>query len=342
MFQIKLQVHDLILLADYQNRFSKNLRSFWLFLIWIYVLCFFARKMPLQAHTAFIHVVQMSLFLCLRSCCQNLLICTWQTWEHIKVSETSTAKPWPCFFSLVVSALRESKWRDKALSVSAVCLDLTFVYVCVFVWVHVWWATSKYNGEAHLLWPLTLAYSETEGGCYRGEKDTGKHTNTRTHARTKKGGIHATVSKFTTARKTTMDRDIAICLVNFYWDLYAGAHKQLYRTQISTHIKKVKQEIPICSLCIFFCGTAHPLVLLNLSDSEQLYCIVSLTQSVANVQNDSHLTLVWTWRVNGIVSWPWDEHFISPSFHDLYLKWILQRWSLFYIFTAFIFSRRRI
>lgn len=34
-----------------------------------------------------------------------------------------------------------------------------------------------------------------------------------------KGGKHSGVSKFTTARKTTTNRDIAICLVNFYTDL---------------------------------------------------------------------------------------------------------------------------
>lgn len=45
------------------------------------------------------------------------------------------------------------------------------------------------------------------------EKDTVNHT-PHVHTHTEKGGIHTTASKFTTARKTTMDRDIAICLVS--------------------------------------------------------------------------------------------------------------------------------
>lgn len=51
----------------------------------------------------------------------------------------------------------------------------------------------------------------------RKKKDTVKHARAHIYTR-KKGGIGA-VTKCATARKTTTDRDLAICLVNFYWDL---------------------------------------------------------------------------------------------------------------------------
>lgn len=66
---------------------------------------------------------------CTSMTCPNLLMCMWQTWEPIK-AQTPAQQPW--FFSLAVSALRESKQRHKVLSVSAVCLDLTLV-MCVRV-----------------------------------------------------------------------------------------------------------------------------------------------------------------------------------------------------------------
>lgn len=47
--------------------------------------------------------------------------------------DTLTAKTRPCFPSSAVSTLRESKRRHKALSVSAVCLNLTFLCVCMCV-----------------------------------------------------------------------------------------------------------------------------------------------------------------------------------------------------------------
>lgn len=67
----------------------------------------------------------------LRGCCQNLLMCMWQTWEHIKALAL--------FFLFWLSALWESKLRHKALSVRAVCLDLTLVclHACVCARVHV-------------------------------------------------------------------------------------------------------------------------------------------------------------------------------------------------------------
>lgn len=86
------------------------------------------------------------------------------------------------YFSLAVSALRESKRRHKALIVRSVCLDLTLVCVCVCVFERssVWQTTSKNDRVAQLLWPLTLACSKTEGGWLRKSRhsETCLHTHT--------------------------------------------------------------------------------------------------------------------------------------------------------------------
>lgn len=245
--QIMVQWHDLILLAEYQDRVFQYISLQPVpsdyFLLEYMVFCLSLHvKYCSSSYTHSVHPCRTDVPLpAPKGCCQNLLMCMWQTWEHIKAQRPAQQKPWPCFFSLAVSALRESKRRHKALSVSAVCLDLTLVYVWVpvCVCVHECMCTDL-CGEPHQrttewlscydLWPWH-APRQREGGGE--EKDTVKHTHTHIHIHThkhkhihkKKGGIHTTASKFTTAKKTTMDRDVAICLVSFYRDLWAGTHK---------------------------------------------------------------------------------------------------------------------
>lgn len=222
--------HDLILLVEYQNTgFSPQPtlqpNTF-------YDLCLsWNEKYPTSLCTHSRHPCHN---ICTPSCACRLLsepanvhVANMRTHQS---TETSTAKPWPCFFSLAVSALRESKRRHKALSVSAVCLDLTLVYVHVCAWVHVCVCICvanhiKERQSGSVVMTSDPGMLRDRGRVVEEEKKTQSNIATHTHTHKEKGGIHSTASKFTTARKTTTDRDIAICLVNFYRDLWVSTHK---------------------------------------------------------------------------------------------------------------------
>lgn len=147
-------------------------------------------------------------------------------------------------------------------------------------------------------------------------QDRGKRRRRRKQSQTKPlphthtwGGIHSTACKFKTARKTTTDRDMAICLVNFYKD-----QTQLQVPRYSSYMYKVKQldRLSLVFLhCLrVVCGAAH------VSSQRTRPAIQHrlLIQSIVNVTDDSHLTLVRTRGTKRRFSQPLDKHFISPPF----------------------------
>ena len=134
------------------------------------------------------------MYICTSSCASGLL--SKPANAHVanmrahQSTGTSTAKPWPCFFSLAVNALRESKRRHKALSVSAICLDLTLVYVrvCVrlCVWLHVCVRICvanhiKERRSGSVVMTSDPGVLQDRGRVAEEEKKTVKHTRTHTH-----------------------------------------------------------------------------------------------------------------------------------------------------------------
>lgn len=75
------------------------------------------------------------------------------------------------------------------------------------------WTTSKHNGGAQLLGPLTPACSETQGGWVKEEHET--------HSGIRDRGGPPNLQQL---EKKAWIKTV-ICLVNFYWDLWAAAHK---------------------------------------------------------------------------------------------------------------------
>lgn len=109
---------------------------------------------------------------------------------------------------------------------SAICLDLTLVCVHVHVCVCAHECMSvpvyvanhfKEQRSGSVVMTSDPGMLQERGRVAEEEKKT--RSNIPTHLHKEKGGIHSRASKFTTARKTTTDRDIAICLVNSYGDL---------------------------------------------------------------------------------------------------------------------------
>lgn len=116
------------------------------------------------------------------------------------------------------------------------------------------------------LWPWHAPRQREGRGGGREKKDTVKHAHAHIYTR-KKGGI----TKCATARKTTTDRDLAICLVNFYWDLWAGASKSLYahtlkwshshiHAWLHTVLRCIPSSIPLNLYeFVFHCPSLNPM-----------------------------------------------------------------------------------
>lgn len=149
----------------------------------------------------------------------------------------STAKTPGLAFSTWLSAPRESKRRHKALSVRAVCLDLTLVcvpeHVCMSASVCTYLCGAPHQRmtewlSCYDLWPWHAPRQREGGG---GGGGGGKrHIHTRPHAKVHAQGKSVgytrspNVQQLQKKKRGTMtDRRKAICLVNFYW-----ANKSLY------------------------------------------------------------------------------------------------------------------
>lgn len=130
-------------------------------------------------------------------------------------------------------------YRDLALSFLTCCQRLereqtavqgTSVGLFVLTWPCVCCVWMNVCCEPHQsttlglscydLWPRRAPRHREAGGG--GVRNTVKHQG--------KGRIDCTASEFTTANKTSMDKDIVICLVNFYRDLWAATHKWITGT----------------------------------------------------------------------------------------------------------------
>lgn len=175
------------------------------------------------------------------------------------------------FSFLAVSALREQteaqgpecegclSWLDLGVS-ACVCAR---VHVCARICVahHI---KERWSGSVVMTSDPGMLRDRGRVEEVEGKKKT--QLNMLTHTR-KKGGI----TKCATARKTTTDRDLAICLVNFYWDLWAGASKSLYahtlkwshshiHAWLHTVLKCIPSSIPLNLYeFVFHCPSLNPM-----------------------------------------------------------------------------------
>lgn len=142
------------------------------------------------------------------------------------------------------------------------------------------------------------------------------------------GGIH-TDSKCATARKTTIDTDIAICLVNFYRDLWEGALKSLYARTLTTTTQMF--PLPLSALCM---SSSVVQAILNSVEPVRVGKFLDLINCKCLYGHGGQM---------GEFLCPW----MSPLSLSTRSFFIISTWSkvlrgYLYIFTAFIFSRWQI
>lgn len=98
------------------------------------------------------------------------------------------------------------------------------------------------------------------------------------------------------------------------WSLSTRAQKHMHNKKDETHSTACKfptaRKHPIIetviSLVFYQLWHSPSFIPLNLRPAA-LQCLLS----IADIQSDSHFTLVWRWRTNETVSWPLIKHFIA-------------------------------